>query len=85
MPDFLSADEPCQLQSRKRKILGPRLAGACREWASEYRKYSKSPYKDTYGEPLPHFEGTRVFFFFCCSVFFVVGSLKEEPGRPVSE
>ena len=28
--------------------------------------------------------GTRVFFF-CCLVFFVVGSLKDEPGRPVSE
>ena len=24
-------------------------------------------------------------FFFCCLVVFVVGSLKEEPGRPVSE
>ena len=28
--------------------------------------------------------GTRVFFV-CCLVFFVVGSLKDEPGRPVSE
>ena len=28
--------------------------------------------------------GTRVFCF-CCLVFFVVGSLKDEPGRPVSE
>ena len=27
--------------------------------------------------------GTRVFF--CCSVSFVVGSLKDEPGRRVSE
>ena len=24
-------------------------------------------------------------FFFCCSVSFVVGSLKDEPGRRVSE
>ena len=24
-------------------------------------------------------------FCFCCLVFFVVGSLKDEPGRPVSE
>ena len=29
-------------------------------------------------------DGTRVVFF-CCLVFFVVGSLKDEPGRPVSE
>ena len=27
--------------------------------------------------------GTRVFF--CCLVFLVVASLKDEPGRPVSE
>ena len=26
-----------------------------------------------------------VFFCFCCLVFFVVGSLEDEPGRPVSE
>ena len=26
-----------------------------------------------------------VFFFVCCSVSFVVGSLKDEPGRRVSE
>ena len=26
-----------------------------------------------------------LFFVFCCLVFFVVGSLKDEPGRPVSE
>ena len=28
--------------------------------------------------------GTRVFFC-CCSVSFVVGSLKDEPGRQVSQ
>ena len=28
-------------------------------------------------------DGTRVFF--CCLVFVVVGSLEDEPGRPVSE
>ena len=32
---------------------------------------------------LSNIPGTRVFF--CCLVFFVVGSLKDEPGRPVSE
>ena len=28
---------------------------------------------------------TEPVFFFCCSVSFVVGSLKDEPGRRVSE
>ena len=42
-------------------------------------------YGETLGQDPPCALSWEPVFFFCCSVSFVVGSLKDEPGRRVSE